>query len=399
MSAYFNQSPSDLPVPDADARAHSDRLRARIFDEITSAGGAITFERYMELALYAPGLGYYSAGAQKFGEAGDFITAPEASPLFSRIVARQWIEILAATGGDTVLELGAGSGALAAAALAEMAARDALPARYWILETSAELRARQQAQLEQALPADVFARVAWLDSLPEAPFRGVIFGNEVLDALPVARFAVTDNGLQEQGVARDGDELVWRAVAPRDALREAVSAVEKERGAPFPPDYESEINLNLPPFVQGLADCLESGALLLIDYGLPRSAFYLDERAAGTLMCHYRHRAHGDPFLFPGLQDITAHVDFTAVAEAGAAADLDVTGYTTQAFFLLGGGLEEALRESDAEATRAHLELTRQVKMLTSPADMGERFKAIVLSRGLDAPPSGFALRDLLHQL
>ncbi|HET7371382.1 MAG TPA: SAM-dependent methyltransferase, partial [Gammaproteobacteria bacterium] len=205
--------------------------------------------------------------------------------------------------------------------------------------------------------------------------------------------------LREQGVARDGDELSWRDLAPRDELAEAVAAIERERGEPLPPGYESEVNLNLNAFIRGLADCLDRGAMLFIDYGLPRAPFYLGERAAGTLMCHYRHRAHGDPFLFPGLQDITAHVDFTAVAEAGAAADLDVTGYTTQAFFLLGGGLEEALRESDAEATRAHLELTRQVKMLTSPADMGERFKAIVLSRGLDAPPSGFALRDLLHQL
>ncbi|HET7369705.1 MAG TPA: SAM-dependent methyltransferase, partial [Gammaproteobacteria bacterium] len=183
------------------------------------------------------------------------------------------------------------------------------------------------------------------------------------------------------------------------ALRDAVGLLEAERGALFPAGYVSEIDLNLAAFVRGLAACLDRGALLFVDYGLPRAAFYLDERAAGTLMCHYRHRAHGDPFLYPGLQDITAHVDFTAVAEAGAAAGLDVDGYTSQAFFLLGGGLEQALRESDAEATRAHLELTRQVKMLTSPADMGERFKAILLGRGLEAPPSGFALRDLVHQL
>ncbi|HET6655526.1 MAG TPA: SAM-dependent methyltransferase [Gammaproteobacteria bacterium] len=390
---------ADLPTPDADALAHSDRLRAHIVAEIDEAGGAITFERYMELALYAPGLGYYSAGAQKFGAAGDFITAPEVSPLFSRIVARQWIEILTAIGGDTVLELGAGSGALAAAALTEMAERDALPAHYRILETSAELRARQQARLEQALPAEVLARVTWLDALPETPFRGVIFGNEVLDALPVARFQVTDDGLCEQGVAHNGGELVGWPLAPRAALREAVTTLEAERGAPFPPGYASEINLNLSPFVRGLAECLDRGAMLLIDYGLPRSAFYLAERAAGTLMCHYRHRAHGDPFLYPGLQDITAYVDFTAVAEAGVAAGLDVDGYTTQAFFLLAGGLEDELRESDAEATRAHLELTQQVKMLTSPADMGERFKAILVGRGLDEPPSAFALRDLTHQL
>ncbi|HET7307202.1 MAG TPA: SAM-dependent methyltransferase [Gammaproteobacteria bacterium] len=394
----MNLSASDLPLPAADARAHSDRLRAHILDAIDAAGGAIPFERYMELALYAPGLGYYSAGTQKFGEAGDFITAPEVSPLFSRVVARQCAEILAASDGETILELGAGSGALAAAALAELAQDHALPAHYWILETSADLRARQRARLEQALPAETFARVEWLDSLP-APFRGVIFGNEVLDALPVARFMATAEGLREQGVTRAGDALVWCDLPPREALRDAVAIIERERGEAFPPGYVSEIDLNLPAFIRGLADCVERGGLLFIDYGLPRAAFYLAERAAGTLMCHYRHRAHPDPFVYPGLQDITAHVDFTAVAEAGVNAGLDLDGYTTQAFFLLGGGLESMLAGSDPADTRTHLELTREVQTLTSPADMGERFKAILLGRGLGTQPSGFALRDLSFRL
>jgi SAM-dependent MidA family methyltransferase len=395
----FSQPLADLPAPDPDAAVHSERLRALLHEEISRAGGAITFERYMEQALYASGLGYYSAGAQKFGAAGDFITAPEISPLFSRIVARQWAEILAHTGGDTILELGAGSGALAEAALAELAELDSLPARYWILETSGELRARQQARLARALPDDLMARVAWLDTLPAEPFDGVVFGNEVLDALPTARFGIDDRKVYEHGVARAGDGFGWQRLAPRKVLTEAVAAIEHERGAVFPPGYESEVNLNLPAFMRGLADCLGRGAILFVDYGLPRSALYLDERAAGTLMCHYRHRAHGDPFLHPGLQDITTHVDFTAVAEAGAAADLDVAGYTTQAFFLLGGGLQTILRESDPEATRAHLDWTRQVKTLTSPAEMGERFKAILLGRGLESLPGGFAARDLLHQL
>ncbi|HET7569567.1 MAG TPA: SAM-dependent methyltransferase [Gammaproteobacteria bacterium] len=395
----MNNSVSDLPLPGADARVHSDRLRAHILDAIDAAGGAITFERYMELALYAPGLGYYSAGTHKFGEAGDFITAPEVSPLFSRVVARQCAEILAASDGDTILELGAGSGALAAAALAELAQHDALPAHYWILETSADLRARQRTRLQRALTADVLARVEWLDSLPAAPFRGVIVGNEVLDALPVARFMATAQGLREQGVGREGDALVWRDLPARDALRAAVARIEDERGEPFVAGYVSEINLNLPAFIRGLADGVERGALLFIDYGLPRAAFYLAERAAGTLMCHYRHRAHGDPFFYPGLQDITAHVDFTAVAEAGVAAGLELDGYTTQAFFLLGGGLETMLAASDAADTRAHLELTREVQTLTSPADMGERFKAILLGRGLGTQPSGFALRDFSSRL
>ncbi|HET6724608.1 MAG TPA: SAM-dependent methyltransferase [Gammaproteobacteria bacterium] len=390
---------TDLPPPDADARAHSERLRAFIIAAIDAAGGAITFERYMEMALYAPGLGYYSAGAQKFGAAGDFITAPETAPLFSRVVARQWAELLDTTGGDTILELGAGSGALAATALDELAEQDALPSQYLILETSADLRARQQTRLKDALPAVVFARLAWLDTLPAEPIAGVIFGNEVLDALPVARFVVTESGLREQGVTREDDALVWCDLPPRDALRQAVSTIERERGARFAVGYESEINLRLGGFVRGLADSLERGAIVFVDYGLPRSAFYLDERAAGTLMCHYRHRAHDDPFLYPGLQDVTAHVDFTAVAEAAVAADMGVDGYTTQAYFLLGGGLEALLHDADARDARSHLEFTRQVKTLTSPADMGERFKAILLGQGLESVPAGFALRDMVHQL
>lgn len=394
----MTQSFHDLPAPDADAQRHSERLRHHIAEEIEAAGGAVTFERYMELALYAPGLGYYSAGAQKFGAGGDFITAPEAAPVFSRVVARQLSALLKAADGDTVLELGAGSGALAVAALDEWTRTDTLPKHYWILETSAELKARQRECLEVALPAAVFARVVWLDRLP-SPFAGVVLGNEVLDALPVARFTVTAEGLREAGVGIDHGQFAWRELTPRPDLVEAVAALETERGEPFAAGHTSEINLKLPAFIRGIGDCLTRGAMLFFDYGLPQSAYYLPERSMGTLMCHYRHRAHGDPFLYPGLQDITAYVDFTAVAAAGVAAGLNLGGYTSQAFFLLGGGLEQLLRESDATATRAHLELTRQVKWLTSPAETGERFKAILLARGLDAPPSGFALRDLTHQL
>lgn len=395
----FTQSLNELPPPEADAAAHSTRLRAQIAAEIERAGGAITFERYMELALYAPGLGYYSAGAQKFGTAGDFVTAPEVSPLFARVVARQWTEILTAVDGDTVLELGAGSGALAAEALAELGRLDALPRRYWILEPSAELQARQRERLEVALPAAVFERVEWLDHLPATRFAGVIFGNEVLDALPVARFRASADGLAELGVESADGSFMARALAPRPAVSKAVAALEAERGEKFAAGYESDINVNLGAFVAGLGDCLARGAMLFIDYGLPRSTYYLPERSAGTLMCHYRHRAHSDPFLYPGLQDITAHVDFTSVAEAGIAAGLDLGGYTSQAFFLLSGGLESMLQTTDPSDTRAHLELTRQVKMLTAPEEMGERFKAILLCRDLDVSPSGFMLRDLSHQL
>ncbi len=398
MSSAF-ESTTELPPPSADGRAHSHAVRAAIAAEIEAADSAISFERYMELALYAAGLGYYSAGAQKFGAAGDFITAPEIAPLFSRVLARQLEELLAACDGDTLLELGAGSGALVATALDELAARDALPARYLILEPAADLRARQRALLAHELTADVLERVTWLDALPEKPFTGIIFGNEVLDALPVARFIKTADGLCELGVGIEDDAFAWRELAPRPKLVQALAGIETERGESFPAGYRSEVNLNLGAFIGGLADKLKRGGLMFIDYGLPRSAYYLDERADGTFMCHYRHRALDDPFLYPGLEDITAHVDFTAVAEAGAACDLSVAGYTTQAHFLLGGGLDARLRDSNAGLTREHLELTRQVKMLTSPAEMGERFKAILLTRDIEKRPSGFALRDLAHQL
>ncbi|HET7675182.1 MAG TPA: SAM-dependent methyltransferase [Gammaproteobacteria bacterium] len=385
-------------MPDADARRHSEALCAHIAAEIAKAGGAIPFERYMELALYAPGLGYYSAGAQKFGAAGDFITAPEAAPVFGRVIARQCAEILDAAGGDTLLELGAGSGTLAAGILNEFARLDRAPPRYLILEPSPDLQARQRERLKESLPAEAFARVEWLDRLPRA-FAGVIVANEVLDALPVARFEATADGVREMGVAVEGDAFAWRLMPPRAALADAVSRLEAARDAPFAPGYQSEINLNLAAFVHGLGDCITRGALLFVDYGMPQHTFYLPERDTGTLMCHYRHRAHADPFLYPGLQDITAHVDFTAVAEAGVAAGLELAGYTSQAYFLLGGGLEAIMRESDPAETRAHLELTRQIKLLTSPEEMGERFKVMMLARGLDTIPSGFALRDQAHLL
>lgn len=394
-----HQAPHALPAPDDNARAHSRQLQATIAADIDAAGGFITFERYMDRVLYTPGLGYYSAGAQKFGASGDFITAPEVAPLFSRVVARQWEAILDACNGDTIVELGAGSGALAQTALLELAQRGTLPRRYWILETSATLRARQQTRLTAALPREVLARVEWLDSLPQTAFRGVIFGNEVLDALPVALFTATDDGLQERGVRHDGAGFMWSQHAPRRQLADAVAAIENELQRPFPIGYQSEINLGLNGFIKSLAACVASGALLFIDYGLARSAFYLGERNTGTLMCHYRHRAHDDPFIYPGLQDITAHVDFTAVAEAGEAAGLDIAGYTTQAHFLLGGGLETIVSQSDPDAVRDHLELTNQVKKLTSPAAMGEHFKAILLEKNADIWPSGFELRDLTHQL
>lgn len=377
-------APADWPAPAAEARASSAALADELRQEIIRAGGAISFNRYMELALYAPGLGYYSAGAAKLGAAGDFVTAPEISPLFGRCIARQAQEALAAIGGGEVLELGGGSGALAEAALAE--AGEGLA---WnMLEPSPELRARQQARLGD--------RVRWLDRLPR-DFRGVIVANEVADALPVERFTITDGEPRRLGVALAEDGFGWTLMPPEPEFAAIVRALENERGAPFAEGYSSEFSPLLQPWLRSLADSLAAGLLLLIDYGLPRRELYSAERSDGTLMCHYRHRAHGDPFLWPGLQDITAWVDFTAIAETGVAAGLALEGYTTQAAFLAGNGLDEMLR--DAGQGAAGILQAQQAKRLLLPGELGERFRVIGLGRGIDPQLAGFRLQDLANRL
>jgi SAM-dependent MidA family methyltransferase len=343
----------------------------------------------MELALYAPGLGYYSAGARKFGAAGDFITAPELSPLFSRCLARQCAEVLGGMTGGSILELGAGSGVMAADMLLELQALGALPEEYLILEVSAELKERQHATLAAKAPALV-SKVRWLEMLPER-FTGVIVGNEVLDALPVERFRRAAVGYEEYCVRCEGEGFAWATRPAGGQLATALAALEITLPAPLSAGYESEICLGTGPLVSSLAACLARGALLLLDYGYPRAAYYHPERGMGTLMCHYRQRAHGDPFLYPGLQDITAHVDFTAVAEAGTGAGLELAGYTTQAHFLMALGIA-GFADTDMRAAQ-------QVKLLTLPEEMGERFKAIGFTRGLDASLQGFALRDLTRML
>ncbi len=379
---------SELPVPAPEALEHSRRLAARIRDEVYAAGGALPFARYMELALYAPGLGYYSAGARKFGAAGDFITAPELSPLFSRCLARQCAEVLEGLGGS-LLELGAGSGVMAADLLLALAERRCLPDEYLILEVSADLKARQRETLAARVPA-LLSRVRWLHALPES-FRGVILGNELLDALPVERFRKTETGYERQCVAEEGAGFAWTSRPADAALVSALRMLEGTLAAPLAPGYVSEFCTGLVPLIRSLAALLEKGALLLLDYGYPRAAYYHPERSMGTLMCHYRQRAHGDPFLYPGLQDITAHVDFTAVAEAATEAGLELAGYTTQAHFLMALGIAAYADEG--------MEPARQVKLLTLPEEMGERFKAIAFAKGLSQELRGFMLRDLSHTL
>ena len=378
----------DLPEPDAEARAHGERVVARIRQAITDAGGAIPFARYMELALYAPGLGYYSAGCRKLGAEGDFVTAPEIAPLFSRTLARAILPLLEALPEARLLEVGAGSGRMAADVLAEFAALEQHP-DYVILERSAELRQRQQMRLAEAGFA---GQAEWLDALPEH-FTGIVLANELLDAMPVHRLIRENGEWREAWVAWADGRFVWRSGPLTDPrLAERMAAVQSTAGE-WPEPYLTEVNLAAEDWIATLAERLERGAVLLVDYGHPRRAFYHPQRAMGTLGCHYRHRHHDDPFRFPGLQDITAHVDFTAIADAALAAGLKVAGFTTQAHFLLGSGLPELAGYSDDP--RQQLETANQIRRLTLPQEMGETFKVMLLTRDLDVPLPGFALRDL----
>jgi SAM-dependent MidA family methyltransferase len=386
---------SILPPLSADEQHHSAAVADRLHAEIAQAGGWLSFERFMELALYAPGLGYYSAGSAKIGSSGDFVTAPEISDLFSRCVARQCAQVLSVTGGE-ILELGAGTGRMAAAVLESLAAAGVLPERYSILEVSGDLAERQRERLG-ALPASLRERVIWLERLPERPVRGVILANEVLDALPCQRFVVGESAVYESGVSSSGDAFVERAALPDATLATACESLLRELPQPLPPGYTSEICLRLEPWIAGVGDCLERGLLLLFDYGLPRSHYYHPQRVHGTLRCHFKQLAHDDPYINVGVQDITAWVDFTRVAEAGLAAGLEVAGFCTQAGFLLATGIESFVAEAvgTVEATRRAGEARR----LLMPGEMGEAFKVMALTRDYDTVLDGFALQDLRHSL
>ncbi|MDR3087370.1 MAG: SAM-dependent methyltransferase [Azoarcus sp.] len=389
----------NLPLPDADALAQSARLLSLIEDEITAAGGWIPFYRYMELALYAPELGYYSGGARKFGEGGDFVTAPELTPLFGQTLAVQVEQIMRAS-APMLIEAGAGSGLLAADLLCELERRGCLPERYGILELSSTLRARQRETLIARAPR-LAERVYWLDTLPET-FSGAVLANEVLDAMPLHVVIWRDSLVFERGVtlaAGEADKsgrLLWADRPARGAVLEAA------RRLPLPPgadEYVSEINLAGAAWVATWGTRLRCGALLLIDYGYPQAAFYLPSRSRGTLMCHYRHRAHDDPFLWPGLTDITGSVDFTAMADAGFNAGLDVLGYIGQGQFLLNCGVLDCLARREQEGSAAYARAAGAVQKLTLPGEMGELFKVLALGRGVDAPLSGFSQGDRTHAL
>lgn len=385
-----------VPSPPADALAHSAALQARIAARIRAAGDAIDFSEYMRAALYEPGLGYYSAGSAKFGPAGDFITAPEISPLFGACIADQLAPLLRDWPDAQVLELGPGSGALAIAVLRRLAVLEALPARYLLLETSADLRARQQQALAAALP-ELSGRVHWLDAPPCDPWRGVVLANEVLDAQPVSRFIVTEAGWQALGTSLATGDFVDRPMPPTPALAADLARLAAALPAPLPVGYHSEFDPALGALLGTLATPLVAGWLIFIDYGHPRAAYYHPGRHRGTLMCHYRHRAYEDPYLWPGLQDITAWVDFTALAEAGHAADLELLGYATQANFLMAAGLEALAAEDATDEIAGYLQ-AQQLKRLLLPSEMGERFKVMALGRRAP-PPAAFERIERIEPL
>lgn len=391
---------SDLPPPSALAANLSAELQRRIREEIRNAGGCISFARYMEMALYEPGLGYYSAGATKLGRDGDFTTAPEISPLFGRCLARQVAEILEHLGVGDVLEFGAGSGRLAADLLRELDRLHCLPQRYLILEVSADLRERQRWRIGTDAP-QLLSRVRWLDALPVDRFRGAILANEVLDAMPVERVRKgEDRRWYERCVREAGHGFDWidLPVAAGSAMARALARIERDSGS-LPNGYTTEVNPRLPPWFRALGDVLSHGAILIIDYGCSRCEYYHWQRADGTLLCHYRHRAHADPFTLIGLQDITAWVDFTAAAAAAHCAGFTVRGYTTQAQFLIALGITDLLAEAvDAWPTERFV-FAQQVQTLTLPGEMGEHMKVLGLTRGMSRSLRGFTTANHLHRL
>lgn len=376
---------SDLPTPPPEALAHSEKLCALIREEIAAAGGWISFARYMELALYAPGLGYYTAGARKLGREGDFVTAPEMTPIYGQTLARQAAEVME-SGLDQILEIGAGSGALAAALLTELEQMGRLPRTYYILEVSPDLRERERDLLAQKVP-QLLERVVWLNRLPTL-YQGLIVANEVLDAMPVHLVRGGAAGPEEGGVALRGGAFAWDWRPAGAQLRTAAEALR------LAPGYQTEIQLQACAFVRTLADSMARGVILLIDYGFPAHEYYLAERSQGTLMCHYRHRAHADPFFLPGLQDITSHVDFSAVARAGRQAGLELLGYTGQAQFLINCGITDILLRTPPENAAAYLPQAAAVQPLLSPSEMGELFKVIALGKDYAARLIGFAGGD-----
>lgn len=388
-----------MAAPSTEALRHSQKLIHFILTHMQQKGGMLSFEEYMHLALYAPGLGYYHTGTQKLGAQGDFVTAPEISPLFSYCLAKQCQDVFTALPGNTqyfILEIGAGSGQMAVDILTQLEKDHCVPQCYYILEPSPDLKQRQQQKI-QALRPKGFDKVQWIDQLPETPFSGIILANEVLDAMPVHIFKNISGVLKEQMIIRSKNPTSdktfdYHYKTPSPELSIELEALCNNTGINLSEGYTSEINLHIKPWIQSLSQCLETGIILLIDYGFSQQEYYHPDRKMGTLMCHYQHKAHTDPFFHPGLQDITAHVDFAAVAEAALLAELDVLGYTHQAAFLLSCGLLDFVKEQN-------FRIKKDINTLTSPAEMGELFKVIALGKGLDIELLGFKMSNRLFSL
>lgn len=378
-------------MPNTQAQTQSHQLAALIQQKIQHNQGWLSFADFMHSALYTPGLGYYSGGAKKFGLGGDFVTAPEISSLFGHTLANQVAQVLEVTAGN-VLELGAGTGKLAVDVLQSLQALNQLPTHYYILEVSAYLRQIQKETLRKSLPGALAEKVVWLDVLP-AQFTGVMLANEVLDAIPVHIIHKTSAAIYERGVAYEGD-FVWqdKALSSGDLYQNALNL-------DLPDNYVTELCPAAAGLVKSLAQTLTSGAVFLVDYGFSAREFYHPQRNLGTLMCHYQHHAHANPLIYVGLQDITAHVDFTAVAHAGVIAGLEFAGFTTQAQFLMNCGMLQLMAEIPADDMARYAPLAAAAQKLLSPSEMGDLFKVIGFSKALEAPLMGFAQGDKSHTL
>lgn len=392
-----HEQPAALPRPDELSAQHCARVYDHIRKKIEGAGGKISFAEFMQEALYAPGLGYYAAGATKFGAEGDFITAPEISSVFGRILARQSAEVLSEIENGEILEFGAGSGKLAVDMLTALDELGALPDSYQILEVSADLQDRQQRRMQAEIP-QLAGRVQWISDLPQ-DFDGVMVANEVLDAFPVERFVRRDSSVLQLCVSLQAGSLVWTERAAPDRLASAVADIEAEIGRTLDDGFTSEVSLAAPQWINALASSLRRGAVFLFDYGVSQREYYATDRTDGWLRCHFRHHAHSNPLIYPGIQDLTAWVDFSSIAGAAVSNGFDLLGYQTQSEFLMGGGLEIEMQGFAELSLTEQIALSGQIKTLTLPGEMGEHFKCIAFGRGLTDTPSTFHFADRTRTL
>jgi len=394
----MTQSADVLPEPGAAAKDCSQALCTQIEEQCNQSSGWIPYSEFMQMALYAPGLGYYSGELRKFGAEGDFITAPEVSPLFAQCIARQVADVLLGMSESRVLEFGAGSGVMAADMLLELERMETLPEQYLILELSASLKQRQHETIKNKAP-HLLDHVVWLDGLVEEKFSGVVLANEVLDAMPVECFRINQGTVEALQVHCVNNKLTSEYKKANETIEAAVRRIEERIEVSLPDGYCSEFNPSVSAWLESISTMLEQGMVLLIDYGYAAAEYYHEERQMGTMMCHYQHRAHADPLWYPGLQDITSFVDFTEVAYSAVDAGFDVSGYTTQAMFLMGTGIDELHQQQVTDDVKNQVILSQQIKTLTMPSEMGERFKVMALTKNYDEPLRGFIMQDLRGRL